>query len=1107
MRGDGNRNRDSLDSVVRNDFTGSANGPVVQTGSIYGGVHLHSPRHRYDLRPYTIPARPDPAELRRQPSQLLLASNRVVPFTGRENERARLRQWLDNPDRMSAKLVHAPGGHGKTRLAAEFAAESIRAGWDVLVAHHAGLSESPEHELISPTPGRGVLVIVDYAERWPRTDLLALFEDGRIRHTGPTRVLLLARSGSRWWDLLRYPLHKLRVHTETERLTELAADVPTRRAVFESARNAFAHVLNADASHAGPAGSLTDNAYRSVLTILMAALAAVDACDRDRMPPAHPGALASYLLDREADHWAGMRSGGAIELATNVLARVVFLATLSGPMSYPEGCDALQVAGLARTEEEASRLLDDHQACYPPMDDGVVLTPLSPDRMGEDLVARYLPGGEEPGDPRAPELIRMVLTLSALRRAQVITVLAEASRRWPHVARHLAALVREDPDRVITAGGGALMAVVDTADPDLLAAIEPRLPAHRHVDLDFPAARLTQRLTELRLAHTRHPAEQANLHLVLGRRLANAGAFDEALKSSERAVRIYEGLVAKQPGRYETVLAEALHHLGTHLSGAGFAVRALNATGKAVAIRQRLAKAHPAVHEPDLASSLNNQALDLSGVGLRDAALRAAQEAVAILHRLAATHPALHEPGLATALNTLGMHLAEVGRHREACTAARQAVRLHHRLAATNPKMFEPDLAASLHNLGHHSSQLGWWADALEAAEQAVAIRRRLAITNPAMFEPDLALSLRELAAIYLELDRVAEALIQIGLAVDLHRNLALVNPAVHQAELATSLHNQGVYLARAGAHVQAVTCARQAVTIRAAVFEANLHAFELKLNDVLAQLGVALPGSPRTLPPPADARVLQHEVNAIFRESSHSTAQSTDNLGARSTTAHRLTAAIAATHPRWADHLRPAAARLITLEAQLARTFSNLSSRHIALGRLTEALIAAERSAATYQRIAEIDHAHRADSASSLANLGARLVEYGRRDQALTATRLAVERIGVTGRDRQVADCLQTFAWVRMISKLELDDAMRAAEMSVRIYRQLGPVYAHGLRTALKTCAELLHEVGRVEEAIAIKRELRAPTKELFLRTPQLTSLTKRPALVAGTAQGQNHA
>jgi len=65
-------------------------------------------------------------------------SNRVVPFTGREAELARLRQWLGEPCRIGAKLVYVPGGQGKTRLAAEFAAESVRAGWYVVVAHHAG---------------------------------------------------------------------------------------------------------------------------------------------------------------------------------------------------------------------------------------------------------------------------------------------------------------------------------------------------------------------------------------------------------------------------------------------------------------------------------------------------------------------------------------------------------------------------------------------------------------------------------------------------------------------------------------------------------------------------------------------------------------------------------------------------------------------------------------------------------------------------------------------------------------------------------------------------------------------------------------------------------
>lgn len=1097
MRSDGIKNRNGLGSVVRNYFNGHAHGAVLQAGNVYGDINIHPRHHRYDVRPFATPDRPDTAELRIQPSQLLLASNRVVPFTGREVELARLRRWLEQHWRISARLVHGPGGQGKTRLAEEFAAESARCGWTVVVAHHTGDFDGSVSEVFSPSSGQGILVIVDYAERWPRSDLLALFEDGRFRHGGPTRVLLLARSGSRWWDLLRYPLHKLGVCTETERLTDLAADLLARRAVFESARDSFAEVLGADAAGVEPAGSLTDEAYRSVLTILMAALAAVDACDRDRTPPTHPGALASYLLDRETDHWAGMHSGGAIESPTNVLARIVFVATLTGSMSYAEGYDALRTARLASGDAEAGRLLDDHLACYPPSDDAAVLSPLSPDRMGEDFVARCLPGGDEPGDPRAPELIARMLTLSALRRAQVITVLAEASRRWPHVARHLATIVREDPDRVITAGGGALMAVVDTADPELLAAIEPRLPAHRHVDLDFPAARLTQRLTELRLAQTGDPAEKARLHLVLGRRLANAGAFDEALKASYQAVKIYDCLVSDHPGWFETDLAEALHHLGSHLSGAGFAERALNVTTRAVAIRRRLAERNPFVHEANLASSLNNQALDLSSAGLRAEALGVAQEAVEIQRRLTAAHRSLHEADLATALNTLGVHLSDAGRHREAFEATREAMLLHLELATTNPMLFEPDFAASLHNLGHHCSQLGQWIDALRAIEEAVAIRKQLAITNPAKFGPELALSLRELAAVQFQLGRFHEALSRIGHAVDLHRNLATVSPAVYQAELATSLHNQGIYLARIGRHADAVASARQAMAIRAAIFEDRLRAYEVQLNEVLTDLGVSLPGSPRPLPPPDDARELQYVVTAIYRDSTRSSTQSTDNVAERSAAAHRLTAAIAASHPHRARQLAPGAARLVALEAQMARTLSNLSTRHTALGGLADALKAAEQAAAIYQRLADIDHAHRADAAASLANAGARLVEFGRRDQALAATRLAVERIRGDGATLQMAACMQAFAWVRMISKLELSEAVLAAQTAARVYRQLGPVHAKDLRETLKTSVRLLHEAGRTQEAIAITRELRAPTAELYLETPQLAALCKRPALV----------
>ncbi|GAB3002938.1 hypothetical protein [Saccharothrix stipae] len=71
-----------------------------------------------------------PDELR-QLSELLLARYAVVDFTGRAAELANLREWRDETDGRTVRVLHGRGGQGKTRLAQRFAAESASAGWAV----------------------------------------------------------------------------------------------------------------------------------------------------------------------------------------------------------------------------------------------------------------------------------------------------------------------------------------------------------------------------------------------------------------------------------------------------------------------------------------------------------------------------------------------------------------------------------------------------------------------------------------------------------------------------------------------------------------------------------------------------------------------------------------------------------------------------------------------------------------------------------------------------------------------------------------------------------------------------------------------------------------
>jgi hypothetical protein len=194
-------------------------------------------------------------------SHLLAARNGVAEFTGRDTELAVLRRWRDTAtaDR-AALLVHGPGGQGKTRLTAWFAAETRRLGWRVVAARHVGdgtnagpsdrspgdggLGDAPRGyrsggglgsgEVNGATEVAGLLVLVDYAERWPAEDLLSLADDLAVVGGTLVRLLLVARSAG-WWAGMRHEFTEHRFRAEQLRLGPLAADVSNRGGLFDEA--------------------------------------------------------------------------------------------------------------------------------------------------------------------------------------------------------------------------------------------------------------------------------------------------------------------------------------------------------------------------------------------------------------------------------------------------------------------------------------------------------------------------------------------------------------------------------------------------------------------------------------------------------------------------------------------------------------------------------------------------------------------------------------------------------------------------------------------------------------------------------------------------------
>ncbi|MFB8177641.1 tetratricopeptide repeat protein [Streptomyces sp. NPDC055966] len=816
----------------------------VESGFGYGvvGADLHvfpdrGPVYLLGQHRSAAPA-PDDTWLLHQPSRMLNARYRLVDFTGRERERAELTAWRDGPGpRLSATWLHGPGGHGKSRLADEFAAESTAAGWKVVTATHgpgavldAGQGNSAD---LRSDGARGMLLVVDYADRWPVSHLTWLFSNRLLTGHLPTRLLLLARSATAW-PAVRSALEDVMAGTRDQELSPLGApgsDPRARSAMFAAARDCFAARYGVpDPAVITQPQDLGRPEFGLVLAVHMAALVAVDAHVRGEQAPNDLAGLSAYLLNRERLHWTRLwenrLEGLDFSTAPNDMNRVVFTAALTGAVSPGEGGALLGAIGL----ERPLRLLTDHGTCYPAAEPGAVLEPLYPDRLAEDFLALSLDGHRVTGYPADPWAAPTARTLSArdpdgavppsVTRGLTFLAAAAAPGRWPHVAGHLEQILRQDPSVAVAAGSAALTALAETTLPvSVLASVETCFPEFGQLDLDAGIATFTARLVAERLPHTADPSERGRLHQGLGFRLGRAGLAQEALAADEEAVRCFRKAVAVGPHPAGSqspssslvafsstsphisptaALATALLHLTQHAFDADAPDRALHAAEEAAALFQDLAVADPAAHEPGLALALAQVGRGLAAAGHPDRAMAPTEQAVGIFWRLTATHPNQYETGLALALNNLGIFSWQLRRLSDAVAAQARAIEFARRGLAAGPPagsllarafvLDESELAQCLGNL----SLLLWASrrreEAVTALEEAVATARRLAAVAPAVHEPVLADVASRLVTYLGRLQRWREALTLADEAAGITARLAAADPVRYESDHAKVL-------------------------------------------------------------------------------------------------------------------------------------------------------------------------------------------------------------------------------------------------------------------------------------------------------------------------------
>ncbi|GAB2627407.1 hypothetical protein Aab01nite_80790 [Paractinoplanes abujensis] len=838
-------------------------GDVIQVSAVKGSVNVGVGRPLYRITG-AAPAQLNRDQAQRQPSRLLLARYGVVPFAGRAEELAAAAAWLADETPTAVRLLHAGGGQGKTRLAGEITARCAAQGWTVWRAGHApGGGRASKVELTSAP----VLVVVDYADRWPLSVLESLLLDlnelGSIART-TMRVLCLARSHRLWWSSLTSLIEHNGIESDDRPLGTLTVD-RAGDILFTEAATRFAAMLGVDRPGWTPPDGFDARQFRQILGVHMAALAAVEAHRHGDRAPVEPHAVSAYLLGREYAYWYGRDRDQ--DARAQSLQRATCTAYLAGPLAEKPAQEALLRVGLAAREEAARRLLDDHRDLYPPEDDSLVFEPLAPDRLGEDLIALSTPGHRVRAAVAATDdwtlgAVRMLLRTvpePPVWAPVAVTRLVETARRWPHVATEmLYPILRQAPMLAVDAGGVTLsrLAEIPVVDADLLETIEAHLPEERPIDLDVAAAAISTTLTDHRLGATVEVAERAQLHhdhawrmsetrqreaaaeagraaadlyrwlagddplycpdLVesldsLGWFLADVHRLEEALAVAQEAVQVARQLVARRPDEFEPHLARSLTLLCPRHTALGQAEAAVAAAEEAVGIYRSLAERDPYEYLPRLAPSLSTLGLGLTRDDER--ALALTRESVDIYRRLLADERTEFRPELADTLDKLGLLQARLGRDDQALTAYREAVALYEGLSGENPTRHLPSQAAVLTHLQNALAVAGRRDESLAVAEQAVEICGRAARANPA-YRSDLADALSNLGFRLRWLGRPAHALAHIEAAVDLYRQLASRSPGLHLPGLAAELVTQSEHLIGAGRWDRALRVMREAVHI-----------------------------------------------------------------------------------------------------------------------------------------------------------------------------------------------------------------------------------------------------------------------------------------------------
>ncbi|MFN7056797.1 TIR domain-containing protein, partial [Hyphomonas sp.] len=527
------------------------------------------------------------------PALLLNARLALAPYLDVHGLRQGFAAWAQEGRPLRGRLVHGPGGLGKTRLMAEVCSDLRQQDWA------AGFVETPlapDEEmhrlaieaLIDTDRQTGLMLVLDYAER--RQEEAARYAGLMARAAAKRpdrklRLVLLARSAGEWWDRAVEESAELQAgFSELDTVLQLTPfeAASEREHLFLEATAGFRQAISRIRAEAPDAfagwgdlsekpipeqirSELSSDAYARPLMIQIAALLSLQG---DTPEATSVAALLDGMLGLERKYWRTAIGAAFTEPRKAALNRGSIQTTLAGGVTRPEA-EALLLGDAffgRKAPAEAAEPLADLGRFYGTQ--AGALMALEPDLVGEHLAAadgdeRLVDAcldwaGEE--EPRR----RMILTvLNRASRGEHGTKAARARRLLEHVLHTRGAALAKDLITVALETPGDLAGLIEGAATTLDLETSQALHGHcpdQTLRLADMACVLAGRLVEL--ARPRAAAEDedglSDLAMSLnnlGARLSELGRREDALAATQEAADIRRTLAAARPDAFLPDLA------------------------------------------------------------------------------------------------------------------------------------------------------------------------------------------------------------------------------------------------------------------------------------------------------------------------------------------------------------------------------------------------------------------------------------------------------------------------------------------------------------------------------------------------------------------------